>query len=199
MKYSRIGIILVIAGVIVFLLYRQWHKADESNKEATPAQEQTSSPDKTKQLGSGKAFQDTEKMTTPQIVWKKLEDTQEIDHFKPNVPHVAAISLTDQQEFFHPEVGEQFILPLPDYGDFTITVNDVYQSSKTVQHWTGKLNSSHSNTSTVVVTIGPESSLGTIYTNKGQYSIDLIHDKGWVYQVPLHQPTKSDIMVPNSN
>ena len=131
-------------------------------------------------------------MTTPRVVWNKLDDTQEIDHFKPNVPHIAAISLTEQQEFFHPEVGEQFILPLPDYGDFTITVNDVYRSSKTVQHWTGKLNSSHSNTSTVVVTIGPESSLGTIYTDKGQYSIDLIHDKGWVYKSPIYQPTKDD-------
>ena len=194
MKYSRIGIILVIAGVIVFLLYRQWHKTDKSNKEAAPAQEQTSAPDKSKQLGRGKAFQDAEKMTTPQLVWKKLEDTQDIDHFKPNVPHVAAISLTEQQEFIHPEVGEQFILPLPNYGDLAVTVDDVYSSSETVQHWTGKLNSSHSSISSVVVTIGPESSLGTIYTEKGQYSLHLVNDKGWVYQPVLHQPTKSDVI-----
>ena len=193
MKFLRLGIMLIIASTLLFLFNRKWHEQEESSQ-VTQSSNEEAMPDKAKRLGHGKAFQDTEKMVEPKFVWQKLEHTQEIDHFKPEKVHIAAISLTEQQEFFHPEIGDKFILPLPAYGHLEITVNNVYRSSDRVEYWTANLSSNDSDMSNVVATIDPETSFASMFTDKGEYEMHLVHGKGWVYRLTPIEMTTDDVL-----
>lgn len=192
MKFLRLGIMLIIASTLVFLFNRQWHGQEASSQVTQNVSEDVKS-DGDKRLGQSKALQDTEKMVEPKLVWQKLENTQEIDYFKPNHKDISAISLTEQQEFFYPKIGDKFILPLPAYGDLEITVNNVYSSADRAKYWTATSSSHDSDISNVVATIGSETSFASMFTDKGAYEMHLVHGKGWVYRFSPIEASANDV------
>lgn len=114
-------------------------------------------------------------------IWREIQLDEELEAFRPDVQSdwMEPIALVEPERFVYAHEGDSLNISILDLKPYTFTVDEVTYTSSGARHWNGH---DTSNNRFISVTHLNKTTLATLLTERGSYSIRLTKGKGWVYQ-----------------
>lgn len=161
-----------------------------STQEKSPAEQTTARSDEFDTLGDELDVELVDDDLGPRQLWAVDHERQDPPiKLDPSISDPKTLELKDNwKEQF--DIGEDVEFQLP-YQEVVARIEDVTNFPNGDKSWSGHLKG-YDDDYAVVVTVGKKVSFATILTPSGEYTVEIIEDKGAVYKSPTVNELSAD-------